>query len=315
MPISSPKTVAMSIPHDHHFIPAFYLSQWAVIGDELIEYCIKRHMLIAKPVGPRATGYVRDLYAFPELPPEHAQHLEAKFFNYADNVAAQALAMHLSGQRDAAIWTSELVSGWSRFVMGVHLRHPDVLPELKAGAGTVWDKSGDTYQKHYEQVRTADHPPTMDEWIATVDPVTRAKVQLNAVMKMIDNEEVGACLNKMRHAVVDLSGSPFQLLTSDRPVQLYRINQPDGFVAMPISPTKLFVGAHRPTTFERLRAAKPKALVQDFNKFIVSRARKFVWASDRSQTYFIEKYMSKALEPTPFFPTLGNYPGADTAAA
>ena len=78
-----------------------------------------------------------------------------------------------------------------KFVMAVHLRHPDVLPELKAGAGTVWDKSGDTYQKHYEQVRTKDHPPTMDEWIATVDPVTRAKVQLNAVMKMIDNEKWG----------------------------------------------------------------------------------------------------------------------------
>ena len=305
----------MSIPHDHHFIPAFYLTQWAVTDDELVEYCIKQHKLIAKPVGPRATGYVRDLYAFPEFPPEHAQHLEAKFFNYADNVAAQALAMHLSGQSNAALWTSELVSGWSRFVMGVHLRHPDVLPELKAGAGTAWDKSGDTYQKHYEQVRTADHPPTMDEWIATVDPLTRAKVQLNAVMKMIDNEEVGACLNKMRHAVVDLSGSPFQLLTSDRPVQLYRINQPDGLVAMPISPTKLFVGAHRPATFDRLRATKPKVLVQDFNKFVVSRARKFVWASDRSQIHFVEKYMSKALEPTPFFPTLGNHLSGETAAA
>ena len=279
----------MSIPHDHHFIPAFYLSQWTVTGDELVEYCIKHRKLIAKPVGPRATGYVRDLYAFPELPLEHAQHLEAKFFNYADNIAAQALAMHLNGQRNAALWTTELVSGWSRFVMGVHLRHPDVLPELKTAAGTVWDKSGDAYQKHYERVRTAKHPPTMDEWIATVDPETRAKVQLNAVMKMIDNEEVGACLNKMRHAVVDLTGSPLQLLTSDRPVQLYRINQPDGFVAMPISPTKLFVGAHSPATFERLRAAKPKALVQDFNKFVVSRARKFVWASDHSQNSFRRK--------------------------
>ena len=71
----------MSIPHDHHFIPAFYLTQWAVTDDELVEYCIKHHKLIAKPVGPRATGYVRDLYAFPEFPPEHhAQHLEAEVF-------------------------------------------------------------------------------------------------------------------------------------------------------------------------------------------------------------------------------------------
>ena len=78
----------MSDPHDHHFVPAFYLSQWALLDDDVVEYCIKHRKLIAKPVGPKATGFERDLYAFPELPPEHAQHLESVFVNSADNVAA-----------------------------------------------------------------------------------------------------------------------------------------------------------------------------------------------------------------------------------
>jgi hypothetical protein len=57
----------MSIPRDHHFIPAFYLRQWCDHTVKLIEYTIKHGKLISKPVGPNATGYEFDLYAFPEL--------------------------------------------------------------------------------------------------------------------------------------------------------------------------------------------------------------------------------------------------------
>src|SRR5260370_30739780 len=89
--------VAVSIPRDHHFIPAFFLAQWAGPNGKLIEYTIKYGKLIAKPVGPRATGFEAQLYSFPELPPDVAQFLEQKFFDYADLVAADALKLHLSG--------------------------------------------------------------------------------------------------------------------------------------------------------------------------------------------------------------------------
>jgi hypothetical protein len=46
----------MSIPRDHHFIPAFYLRQWCDHTGKLIEYTIKHGKLISKPVGPSATG-------------------------------------------------------------------------------------------------------------------------------------------------------------------------------------------------------------------------------------------------------------------
>ena len=73
----------MSIPHDHHFIPAFYLKQWAGADKKLTEFAFQRGKLIVKRAGPRATGYETGLYAFPELPPDTAQHLENVYFNYA----------------------------------------------------------------------------------------------------------------------------------------------------------------------------------------------------------------------------------------
>src|SRR6267154_988584 len=81
----------MNAPIAHHFIPAFILAQWADGSGKLVEYTIKHDKVIAKPVGPRATGYEQHLYSFPELPSDAAHFLEAVFFNYADRVAADAL--------------------------------------------------------------------------------------------------------------------------------------------------------------------------------------------------------------------------------
>lgn len=86
----------MNAPRDHHFIPAFYLRQWA--GPDGI----------AKLVGPRATGFERDLYAFPELPTDQAQFMEQVFFAYADQKTSDALDIHLG--LALASWTSKLTS-------------------------------------------------------------------------------------------------------------------------------------------------------------------------------------------------------------
>src|SRR5580704_6445010 len=117
----------MSEPHRHHFIPAFYLRQWHGPDDKLVEYTIKYRKLITKSVSADATGFERDLYKFPELPSPLSQFLERQFFNYADHTASQALAMLLDG-RPKHLWSSEMLSAWARFLVGVHTRHFDTIP-------------------------------------------------------------------------------------------------------------------------------------------------------------------------------------------
>jgi hypothetical protein len=97
----------MNAPRDHHFIPAFYLKQWAGPDGKLVEYTRKGGKLIAKPIRPRSTGYERDLYAFPELPLNAAQYIEQVFFSYADQKASDALDNHLGVT--AVPWTRCLV--------------------------------------------------------------------------------------------------------------------------------------------------------------------------------------------------------------
>jgi hypothetical protein len=77
-------------------------------------------------------------------------------------------------------------------------------------------------------------------------------MRVNLIIKALDNDIVGAHVNKMPFAIIDLSGSPHRLLTSDRPVGLFNLKEPNGLVSIPISPTKLFVAANDEATFDKL---------------------------------------------------------------
>ncbi len=295
----------MNAPRDHHFIPAFYLSKWAKPPDaKLVEYTIKNNTLIAKPVGPRSTGYEKDLYSFPELPPESAQYLEQAFFNYLDDTASRALDIHLGGPGE---WTNELVNAWSRFVLGIHLRHPDAMPELRAAAKAIWEKSGPAYQKEYTKIRQPENPESFEELLASRDPLTEVKMRVNLIIKSFDNEMVVAHLNKMHKAVVDVTSSPHTLLLSDRPGCFSNLTKPNGVAFLPIRPTKLFVSVNDEKVFNQIKLRKTRDIVKDVNVFVTGRARRFVWSSDTSQESFIRKYMSKNMEPAPLFPGLDRY--------
>lgn len=296
----------MGYPLDHHFIPAFFLEQWTGQDTKLIEYTIKYGKLIAKPVGPRATGFETGLYSFPELPPEAAQFLEQVFFDYADRVAADSLEKHLADNSQS--WTAELKSAWSRFVVALHLRHPDAIPELRVAARSVWESSGIAQQSQYDAIKRPGYPATFDEYLLTKDPLTSVKMQVNMIVKTFDNEVLGTHVNNMTWGTIDVSDSPHRFLLSDRPVVFANLNNQDGVVYVPISPGKLFVGVNTPDRLQRLRNVSARELVHNSNRFLVGRARRFVWAQDQAQAAFIDKHMSKRMEPTPLFPGLGRYP-------
>jgi len=298
-------TAAMNAPRDHHFIPAFYLKQWVDGSGKLVEYSRKGGKLIPKPVGPRSTGFERDLYAFPELPAATAQYMEQVFFAYADQKASDALDLHLG--LSSLQWTRELLSAWSRFVIGIHLRHPDAMPEMRAATEKIWSASGEDYQARYEGVRKPGDPATFDEYLALRDSLTPIKMQVNLIIKALDNEVVGTHINQMKWATIDVSRASERLLTSDRPVQIFNLKEPNGVLSIPISPTLIFAAVNDPATFDKLRAANPNKIVADVNDFTASRARRFVWACGSSQAQYIAERMSTKLEPTPLLPNIDKY--------
>jgi hypothetical protein len=150
-------------------------------------------------------------------------------------------------------------------------------------------------------------PMTYDEYLAQRDPFTSAKARLNLVMKAIDNELIATHVNQMKWATLDVSASANRLLTSDRPVEMYLMKEPEGILALPINPTKLFVAMNTWTMLDKFGAQKAVDIVRRVNKRVVRCTRGFVRASDESQSQFIQDNMSKAMEPAPLLPSLGHY--------
>jgi hypothetical protein len=177
----------------------------------------------------------------------------------------------------------------SRFVIAIHLRHPDAMPELRAAAAGIWDASGVDYQTRFDATRQPTDPPTFDEYLALRDPLVPVKMRLNLIIEALDNEVLGAHVNQMTHAVIDISGSPYRLLTADRPVELFNLQGPNGILSIPISPTKLFVAVNESPILDRLRGVAAREIASSVNTHVVSRARRFVWANDTSHLINIEE--------------------------
>lgn len=292
----------MSQPRDHHFVPVFYLKHWTNSNGKLIEYSRPyRNKVVAKPVGPRATGYQTDLYAFEHLPAEIAQYLEATFLNRADDKASIALDKFLSG--DAAPWTPELRSAWSRFVINCVVRHPHPFAEIKAVTYDHWLRPDDLTQQEYERLRTSGDPPTFREYVLAQGDHLADRIRIQFLQAALDNDRAGLRLNNMNWNILDLSGADFRLLTSDWPLSR-EINGERMAFMLPISPTVLFTATTHPDIFLTLRRKRPNALVRAINTEVVSQARLYAYSQDKTQERFITNRMSSRMQPQPFFPSL-----------
>jgi hypothetical protein len=173
---------------------------------------------------------------------------------------------------------------------------------------------GDLTEQRYQQLRKPGYPPTFEEFLLARDPVLEVKVRLNMIIKAFDNQVVGQHLNGMFYNVLDLTASHKRLLTSDRPLSIYRLKEPSGFLFLPISSTKLYVAANTSATLDEMANANALNVVIRSNQFVVTRARRFVWARDPWENDFIRKYISSNMEPSPIFPGLGNYDQSDATS-
>src|SRR6185503_3009442 len=101
----------------HHYIPEFYLKQWAGPDGRLVEFR-RRHFDRVKPrlTHPGGTGYVRGLYSVQGAPPHVKDILEDRFMSVADGIAAASLQIMLN---ENVVPTGPEKAGWTRFMMSL----------------------------------------------------------------------------------------------------------------------------------------------------------------------------------------------------
>lgn len=97
----------------------------------------------------------------------------------------------------------------------------------------------------------------------------------------------------MKWSVCDVGPTKFRFLTSDRPVVMTDgLGYPESHLAVPVSPTILFLATNTEETARSIQAMHPRELVGNCNKQVVRHAMKYVWAPDHSQFALIKAQMS-----------------------
>ena len=269
---------------DHHTSPQFYLSQW---GDRL---CVMRRVHGGKIAhtykGAKGTGYYPDLYKTEGVPEEDAHDLETKFMSRLDNDAATALQQLLSGiePRD-----ERFRRAWAMFICSLLYRNKEVVELLNSHMAALWSEGTRSLELMWQEQRTAGEKRTLAE-------ATKAKLGDRAgqdaremIKGIIDHDRAVPDIMRMHWSVIDVAGASRELLTSDRPIVMpLGLANPKAHIALPISPTKLFVAAYN-ERFKALPTVSKSRIVRVMNKDVVQQAREFVWGTDHSQEHFIQK--------------------------
>lgn len=283
--------------HDHHFTPVFYLENWITDPEaKIVEYARRKHgPITGRWTAPRGTGYERYLY---DTADGSAPSLEARFMMPVDTYAAGAMNVFMRPGTQLE-WTRLQRSSWSRFIMGMLMRHPDDIAELKNLIDDDWTNLTDEMREQYVQLWQEDMPETAEEWWEQNRETYREAARLQWLQGMIDNEGVGSRINSMSWNVANVRNGKRKLLTSDRPVCMtHTLDERDAFIMMPLTPAKLFIAVRRMETLANIRELTTDDLVAEVNLKVVQNARRFVFASDKSQERFILNHFGRSNQPS-----------------
>jgi hypothetical protein len=292
-PLSRPKPRPMNEPRRHHFNPEFSLRPWADRSGMVCEIKKEHGKVEAQPKSPKATGFQRDLYRMVGVPDEHAQHVEKNFMSPLDNDAARALQKILSGDR--ADWTGDERTAWTTFLLSLLFRNPKNVTTIKDHIRRCWEEGMSALEADYAARRLPTDPETFDGYVTLTNPAAAEIGASNFLMETIANERVGPTILNMHWTRHDLKDSKFLLLTSDRPVVMpLGLGDERAYIALPVSPSILFVAAYDRGFCSFLARRKHTELVKLINKAVVCQARKFVWAADASQLEFVRRHIGTA---------------------
>jgi hypothetical protein len=279
----------VSVPKNHHYLPVFFVQRWAAEDGKVTEYRRPHDNLVIKQKHPAATGYMIELYANRnKTEPAERQALELVFMQKVDDQAANALA-YLEEHRQKPN-DPELRSGWSRFLMSLLHRSPERVKYLMETIENYEnDELNKELKKKYGELRKPDDPATYEEWLEGQGPLA-LDLLVKLLRMLIDSERVGNNLNAMRWCVHDVEHSQFGFLTGDLPLMMSNgLGHEHSFIALAISPERLFVASHNQAIINRFKSRSANVLQRALNNACARQSQHVIIAQDDWQTAFVSK--------------------------
>ncbi len=149
------RVVAKPTGQKHHYLPVFYLKQWAGQDGRLCEFSRPHKEVKPRMTHPAGAGYIHGLYTFDDVAPEIRDFLEQQFFLKADDRAHVALQFMLTDQLDFDALTR---SAWSRFLMTLLHRNPEGIERTRRQVIEGLPEALELLRKNYDFYASPSRP-------------------------------------------------------------------------------------------------------------------------------------------------------------
>lgn len=284
-------------PTKHHYLPAFYLRQWAGSDGKVTEFAKPYRNIVAKPIMPERTGFQEGLYELKGYEPDLAQQVEEKFFKPIDTWASIALSM-LTRDGHNAEWDADKRSAWTRFILSLLLRCPEDIALFREWWHQDFARTDGEAEARYQAALEDCEHKNFAEYLESQPLGLKERYQYKILLSLIDHANVGAEINNMHWRVLKTPQEAPTLLTSDRPVlRTNNIQGPQGHLALPIGPRLFFIASPDSDFLAQVLKADRVGLVKEVNRQVVEGAAKFVYGIDDKQLRFVQNRFGKTPQP------------------
>jgi hypothetical protein len=284
----------------HHYIPVFYMQQWTNGNGRLCEYSRPYKKVERRRTSPKGTGYVRGLYRLPNVPDAKAELVETIYMQVVDDGASRALRILLDDNAGPAKMTDLMKTYWARFLHCLILRNPEYITAMSILLAQNVGDYVDVIKKDYEKESKPTDPATFEEYKRQfiANPLNTFAPRI--INRIVDNQNIIRHMCNMSWNVVHFTNSPHLLLTSDRPIIMTNgVGIPEAHIALPISPSKLFIAFNDEAGYRKVRALPPKELIRASNTRVVEQARKYAYGFSDADLSFVSSRLGKQVPATP----------------
>jgi hypothetical protein len=286
-------------PNKHHFLPVFYLKQWAGSDKRLCQFSRPYlDRVVPKRVHPEGTGYIHRLYAIEGLPEVEAVAFESTFLSPVDSKAADALEV-MRDEYAAGSFTAKQRMAWSNFLVSLMSRMPSDIRKVKEHVKGDWLAGVPELQDKYTQLKAPDDPESVLEFIRASDDLFFQRGAFGILRRIMDHKTIAQAIASLHWSILTVERANFTLLTSDRPI-LYtpHLMGKESHILVPIGPNQIFLAVRERRFARSIRDRSHSALVRLMNQAIVENADAYVYGVSDQQLEFVQGRMGKSPVPS-----------------
>lgn len=234
--------------------------------------------------------------------------MEERVFKRLDDNAAIALESLLKD--DGRIFSdAKLRSGWTRFLVSLHLRMPEDIQNIREAWYRIFNKAPQHLEDEYQRIREDNYPASLEDLLSDMTTEEKEHQFARLLLSQLNSKKVGEMIHHLNWNVIELPPNAPKLLTSDRPVvRSASLGGPTGYLAIPISPNLAFFATKIERNWlvskeknidqmmRRLNLSRPN-FAKHLNRSVVRQAQKYVYSRDDAVLSFVDNHFGKNMVP------------------